>query len=481
MKTLVFTGIAGAMTLASGTALAAVDSNTNQTTVNHPLDMSYASSIAIASSAQGAKRSMNRGDGHVGNRPTKGMGHNRWGNKTGGHWNGGVHAPGGYKNYRQPARGYRLPSYWVSPSFYIGNYSTYGFSQPTSGYGWSRYYDDAVLTDQRGVIQDSVQNVDWDRYEQGYGDGYRAARTNYDDRVLMNDERVTASPSGSRGRTSYDGDWDGAYQQDGSYQGQWEGTYRDADGRVYDGQYVGTFVGDANTRPASAEYGTSGAPHWGDEQAASYQYNEQRGNGGQYGSSYDERSDELAYLENCKTSSGIGGAVIGGAIGAFAGNRIAGRGSRLGGSLIGGGVGAVAGAAVDQGTDRCRQLLKKYGGRPEYRDDRARAPAPQYQPQYQQQQSYPSGWQGGYYYPAYYYQQQQPQVTTVVVQSQPVTTTTTTTYIDEEVSYSKARVASKKMWKPASKTVAKPSPKRVWKPAQPQLKGCQQERCLYDD
>ncbi|MEJ6676921.1 hypothetical protein [Parasphingorhabdus sp.] len=177
------------------------------------------------------------------------------------------------------------------------------------------------------------------------------------------------------------------------------------------------------------------------------------------------RAEELAYLENCKKSSGLGGAIVRGGIGAFAGNRIAGRGNRLAGSLVGGGLGGVAGAAIDQGTDRCRHLLKKYGydqqqsGRyPTYPPVQHRRPQPP-----QGHPAYPSGW-NGYYAPGYYYPQAQPMITTIIVQSAPVTTTTTKTYVEEEVIYSKPTY--KKRWKPATKAVP--------------LKGCQQARCMYD-
>jgi Nickel/cobalt transporter regulator/Glycine zipper 2TM domain len=92
----------------------------------------------------------------------------------GGQWAGGMRAPGGWSAYRPASRGYMLPSYWVSPSFYIGNYSRYGFSTPQSGYGWSRYYNDAVLTDRYGRVHDSVRGVNWDGYEDNgaYGEDY---------------------------------------------------------------------------------------------------------------------------------------------------------------------------------------------------------------------------------------------------------------------------------------------------------------------
>lgn len=90
----------------------------------------------------------------------------RWGGAAGGHWSGGSSAPGGWNAYRRPARGHRLPDYWVGPSFYIGDYAGYGLSAPPQGYSWHRYYDDAVLIDGRGRVWDSVDGVDW---EGGYG------------------------------------------------------------------------------------------------------------------------------------------------------------------------------------------------------------------------------------------------------------------------------------------------------------------------
>jgi hypothetical protein len=116
------------------------------------------------------------------------MGHN-FGQKYQGRWVGGWQAPGGWSAYRRPYRGYVLPSYWISPSFYVGNWSTYGFAAPAAGYGWSRYYDDAVMTDRYGRVVDYVPNYNWDRnaprsrsyeeanYDYGaYPDGYEAPR-----------------------------------------------------------------------------------------------------------------------------------------------------------------------------------------------------------------------------------------------------------------------------------------------------------------
>ena len=41
----------------------------------------------------------------------------------------------------------------------ISNFDAYGLYAPITGYGWSRYYDDAVLTDQRGYVQDIVSGI----------------------------------------------------------------------------------------------------------------------------------------------------------------------------------------------------------------------------------------------------------------------------------------------------------------------------------
>ncbi|WP_246255229.1 RcnB family protein [Parasphingorhabdus flavimaris] len=474
MKTLLLAGIAGVFAMAPASAYAAVDSVSDDTS-NSLIDLSFASSAALANPASGAKTMPNRGNmrqmKNMGNmhhaknmRRMKNVGSNHRMNSRS---HGGSYVRQGRvgygQGYRKPHRGFRLPQTYVQPSYFIGNFGYYGLSQPNVGYGWSRYYDDAVLTDRYGVVQDARYNLDWDRYNQGYQDGYRAGQATYDPAVFYDDDRVVSTPSAyNDARSTYQGDWQGAYQEDGSYQGDWQGTYRDAEGRIYEGEYSGTFIGDGGM-----------TPHWGSGQAQNppprhhEPYPDNRG--------YDDpRSEELAYLERCKKSSGIGGVVVGGAIGALAGNRIAGRGNRLGGSLIGGGLGAVAGAAIDQGTDRCRKLLKQYGYDQQHDGRRYPAHPPvryHHQQPPQSHPTYPSGW-NGQYGQAYYYPQAQPMVTTIVIQSAPVTTTTTTTYVEEEVVY--AKPAHKKRWKPAAKKTWKPAPKAA------PLKGCQQARCMYD-
>jgi hypothetical protein len=79
-----------------------------------------------------------------------------WGPRHNGRWQMGYRAPGGWGGYRRPFVGYALPSFWINPSFYVGNYGNYGFSRPSNGYGWSRYYNDAVMTDRYGRVQDYI-------------------------------------------------------------------------------------------------------------------------------------------------------------------------------------------------------------------------------------------------------------------------------------------------------------------------------------
>jgi hypothetical protein len=62
--------------------------------------------------------------------------------------------PGGFASYQRPGYGYMLPRYWVAPAHFIADPRGLGLPQPAWGYGWSRYYDDAVLTDRWGRVYD---------------------------------------------------------------------------------------------------------------------------------------------------------------------------------------------------------------------------------------------------------------------------------------------------------------------------------------
>ena len=86
---------------------------------------------------------------------------NRWGYEIQGQWYGGVQAPGGWGAYRRLGRGQRMPNYWMQGSFGIPDYLSFGLAAPPRGYRWIRYYDDAVLIDDRGDVWDSVGGIAW--------------------------------------------------------------------------------------------------------------------------------------------------------------------------------------------------------------------------------------------------------------------------------------------------------------------------------
>jgi Ni/Co efflux regulator RcnB len=122
--------------------------------------------LAVAASPVPAFAKRDSGMRSVAPKVMPGVARHNWGPKHNGRWHGGYRAPGGWGAYRPAIRGYVLPSYWINPSFYIGNYARYGLAAPAAGYGWSRYYDDAVLTDSSGQIYDSVRGMDWDAYDE---------------------------------------------------------------------------------------------------------------------------------------------------------------------------------------------------------------------------------------------------------------------------------------------------------------------------
>lgn len=141
----------------------------------------------------------------------------RWGGQIGGRWIGGVQAPGGWNGYRRPWRGFALPSYWIAPSFFIGNFASYGLAPPPDGYRWSRYYDDAVLIDDRGRVYDSVSGIGWD----GRDDGV------WDDGGYARDQPVYGAPYPAPG-IGYEGSYQGSYEvngQRGYQQGLQSGRY----------------------------------------------------------------------------------------------------------------------------------------------------------------------------------------------------------------------------------------------------------------
>ncbi|NML06453.1 RcnB family protein [Sphingomonas sp. G-3-2-10] len=105
----------------------------------------------------------------------------RWGGHVNGRWWGGAQAPGGWNSYRRPSRGWSLPGYWMNSNFRIHDYGNWGLRAPSYGFYWVRYYDDAVLIDSRGRVQDWRDGISWDddyaAYD-NYGTSYGAGGSN---------------------------------------------------------------------------------------------------------------------------------------------------------------------------------------------------------------------------------------------------------------------------------------------------------------
>ncbi|MCI4589015.1 RcnB family protein [Sphingobium sp. BYY-5] len=226
----------------------------------------------------------------------------RWGPRQNGRWYAGWRAPGGWAGYRRPVYGFILPRYWISPSYYIANYGAYGLPVPASGYGWSRYYDDAVMTDRYGRVYDYRNDIDWGRYEGGYdaprrdngvggaaigavvggvagnriaGRGNRTAGTLIGAGVgavagMAIDKAEDArrdAPSPRRPGVGYDDGYgyaDDIVTSANEYEGRWTGTWTTDDGRKVSGTYDGRFEGEV--RGAGVDYDAPPyaiAPHWG--------------------------------------------------------------------------------------------------------------------------------------------------------------------------------------------------------------------------
>lgn len=152
-----------------------------------------------------------------------------WGGQVGGRWWGGARAPGGWAGYHRPSRGYRVHSYWIAPSFYIGNWGNYGWPAPPRGYAWSRYYDDAVLIDGSGNVYDARYGIDWDRYDRGPVPYYAGDDDYYDDR---DDDRDDRHP---------DDEVTGGGESRGTWRGTWTGSYNGGPVEEYEGEYTGGY------------------------------------------------------------------------------------------------------------------------------------------------------------------------------------------------------------------------------------------------
>ena len=65
-------------------------------------------------------------------------------------------------NTGSPSYGDQIAETWRTPEFHIGDPRYYGLRDPAPGFGWSRVYADAVLTDQWGRVYDVRHGIDWD-------------------------------------------------------------------------------------------------------------------------------------------------------------------------------------------------------------------------------------------------------------------------------------------------------------------------------
>jgi Ni/Co efflux regulator RcnB len=128
--------------------------------------------------------------------------------------------------YHRPEYGYRIPAEWTVPEYYISDFDNYGLSRPANGFGWSRYYDDAVLTDQWGRVYDWRDDVNWAEHDERYagnrGGDYRDEGRSYRDDDKAHDRKPRGKKYDYKGR--WTGSWDGGPEQ--TYQGEWRGTVR---------------------------------------------------------------------------------------------------------------------------------------------------------------------------------------------------------------------------------------------------------------
>jgi Ni/Co efflux regulator RcnB len=85
-----------------------------------------------------------------------------------------AHAPNRRLDYQRPGYGFQLPRQWMTPEYAV-DYREHGLDRPARGFGWSRYYDDMVLTDQWGRVYDVADG--YDRGGRGHGSGYRGRDT----------------------------------------------------------------------------------------------------------------------------------------------------------------------------------------------------------------------------------------------------------------------------------------------------------------
>ncbi len=65
--------------------------------------------------------------------------------------------------YHHPAVGDSLPPAWLDPAYTVGDWQSWGLSQPGAGQRWVRYNDDAALIDGNGHVADVRYGMNWQR------------------------------------------------------------------------------------------------------------------------------------------------------------------------------------------------------------------------------------------------------------------------------------------------------------------------------
>ncbi|APE27525.1 glycine zipper 2TM domain-containing protein [Aurantiacibacter gangjinensis] len=166
----------------------------------------------------------------------------------------------------------------------------------------------------------------------------------------------------------HDGEWQGEWADDDTWRGMWNGTYTNRDGHTVQGQYVGTFIGNARFVTEDGHVLELGEDEtW--YEGADGVYIVRRGH--HLGASPDGRlgysmAEREAWLSDCRllmadaggyygyddrdADGGLIGGLLGAVAGGVIGNRVA-DGDRVLGTVIGGGLGALAGSAIGSAID----------------------------------------------------------------------------------------------------------------------------------
>lgn len=187
------------------------------------------------------------------------------------------------------------------------------------------------------------------------------ASANEDD---LHPEHVEAVEAGG----SYDGKWNGHWQDDETWRGMWNGTFTSATGDVLTGRYVGTFTGRGQFVADDGRVLVFGEGGWTEAENRA-EIGRQRLSLHAADPSADTRfaysfAEREAWLADCRmllanaggydrydhhyrddADGGLIGGLLGALGGGIAGNRIA-DGNRVAGTLIGAGIGGIAGAVI---------------------------------------------------------------------------------------------------------------------------------------